>query len=88
MTEPDELAAAITAHLKNALEEIEAFSEELAHPSEEAARLSRLAREGLAMTSNMLVQGGYYTKSMTRPSRAHGIIPDSSEKQHSSGRTT
>jgi type I restriction enzyme M protein len=29
MTEPDELAAAITMHLKNALEEIEAFSEEL-----------------------------------------------------------
>jgi type I restriction enzyme M protein len=35
MTEPDELAAAITTHLKNALEEIEAFSEELA--SEEVA---------------------------------------------------
>jgi type I restriction enzyme M protein len=30
MTEPEELAAAITMHLKNALEEIEAFSEELA----------------------------------------------------------
>ena len=37
MTEPDELAAAITTHLKNALEEIEAFSEELAAPSEEVA---------------------------------------------------
>jgi type I restriction enzyme M protein len=33
MTEPDELAAAITAHLKNALEEIEAFSEELLAPT-------------------------------------------------------
>jgi hypothetical protein len=33
MTEPDELAAAITGHLKAALEEIEALSEEL--PSEE-----------------------------------------------------
>jgi type I restriction enzyme M protein len=32
MTEPDELAAAIAAHLKNALEEIEAFSEELGEP--------------------------------------------------------
>jgi type I restriction enzyme M protein len=30
MTEADELAAAITTHLRNALEEIEAFSEELA----------------------------------------------------------
>jgi type I restriction enzyme M protein len=30
MTEPEELAAAITMHLKNALEEIEALSEELA----------------------------------------------------------
>lgn len=30
MTEPEELAAAITMHLKNALEEIEAFGEELA----------------------------------------------------------
>jgi type I restriction enzyme M protein len=30
MTEPDELAAAIITHLKNALEEIEAFSDELA----------------------------------------------------------
>ena len=29
MTEPDELAAAITIHLKNALDEIEAFTEEL-----------------------------------------------------------
>jgi len=29
MTEPDELAAAITIHLRNALEEIESFSEEL-----------------------------------------------------------
>jgi len=29
MTEPDELASAITTHLRNALEEIEAFSEEL-----------------------------------------------------------
>ena len=29
MTEPEELAAAITSHLKNALEEIEAFSDEL-----------------------------------------------------------
>jgi type I restriction enzyme M protein len=37
MTEPDELAAAITTHLKNALEEIEAFSEELAAPTEEVA---------------------------------------------------
>jgi type I restriction enzyme M protein len=37
MTEPDELAAAITTHLKNALEEIEAFSEELATPAEEVA---------------------------------------------------
>lgn len=33
MTEPDELAAAISTHLKNALEEIEAFSEELSIPS-------------------------------------------------------
>lgn len=32
MTEPDELATAIAAHLKNALEEIEAFSEELGEP--------------------------------------------------------
>jgi len=30
MTEPDELAAAISNHLRNALEEIEAFGEELA----------------------------------------------------------
>lgn len=37
MTEPDELAAAITTHLKNALEEIEAFSEELIAPMEETA---------------------------------------------------
>lgn len=37
MTEPDELAAAITTHLKNALEEIEAFSEELTAPTEGAA---------------------------------------------------
>jgi type I restriction enzyme M protein len=35
MTEPDELAAAVTTHLKNALEEIEAFSEELIAPNEE-----------------------------------------------------
>jgi type I restriction enzyme M protein len=35
MTEPDELAAAITTHLRSALEEIEAFSEELT--SEEVA---------------------------------------------------
>jgi len=34
MTEPDELAAAIGAHLKNALEEIEAFSEELAEQNQ------------------------------------------------------
>jgi type I restriction enzyme M protein len=32
MTEPDELATAITNHLKSALEEIEAFSEELGEP--------------------------------------------------------
>jgi type I restriction enzyme M protein len=37
MTEPDELAAAITAHLKNALEEIETFSEELAASRGEVA---------------------------------------------------
>jgi len=37
MTEPDELAAAIARHLKNALEEIEAFSEELGTPTEDAA---------------------------------------------------
>jgi type I restriction enzyme M protein len=34
MTEPDELAAAIIAHLRNALEEIETFSEELATQAE------------------------------------------------------
>jgi type I restriction enzyme M protein len=34
MTEPEELAAAISTHLKNALEEIEAFSEEVSTPSE------------------------------------------------------
>lgn len=33
MTEPDELSLAITTHLRNALEEIEAFSEELSTPS-------------------------------------------------------
>lgn len=32
MTEPDELSAAIIAHLKNALEEIEAFSDEFIEP--------------------------------------------------------
>lgn len=32
MTEPDELASAIVLHLKNALEEIEAFSEEITSP--------------------------------------------------------
>jgi type I restriction enzyme M protein len=37
MTEPDELAAAIARHLKNALEEIEAFSEELAIPEAQVA---------------------------------------------------
>jgi type I restriction enzyme M protein len=37
MTEPDELAAAITRHLKNALEEIEAFSGEMAASAEEVA---------------------------------------------------
>jgi type I restriction enzyme M protein len=37
MTEPDELAAAITAHLKNALEEIDALNEELVAASEEVA---------------------------------------------------
>jgi type I restriction enzyme M protein len=36
MTEPDELATAIATHLKNALEEIEAFSEELVSPNEAA----------------------------------------------------
>jgi len=34
MTEPDELAAAVVGHLKSALEEIEAFSEELAATEE------------------------------------------------------
>jgi type I restriction enzyme M protein len=37
MTEPDELAAAITTHLRNALEEIEAFSEDLVPPTKELA---------------------------------------------------
>lgn len=37
MTEPDQLAAAIMAHLRNALEDIEAFSEELTAPTEEVA---------------------------------------------------
>ena len=37
MTEPDELAAAIIAHLRNALEEIESFSEELLVPDKEIA---------------------------------------------------
>lgn len=37
MTEPDELAAAITTHLKNALEETEAYSEELANATQETA---------------------------------------------------
>ncbi len=37
MTEPDELAATITTHLKNALEQIEAFSEELTSASETRA---------------------------------------------------
>lgn len=37
MTEPEELAAAITTHLKNALEEIEAFSEELTAVTKGAA---------------------------------------------------
>ena len=32
MTEPDELAAAIIGHLKAALEEVDAFSEEIAQP--------------------------------------------------------
>jgi len=36
MTEPDELAAAITTHLRNALEEIEVFSEELSQNEEVA----------------------------------------------------
>jgi type I restriction enzyme M protein len=37
MTEPDELAAAIATHLKNALEEIEAFNEELSAQDEVVA---------------------------------------------------
>ena len=37
MTEPDELAAAITTHLKNALEEIETYSEELSKATESDA---------------------------------------------------
>jgi type I restriction enzyme M protein len=37
MTEPEELTAAITAHLKNALEEIEAFTDDLASPGEGVA---------------------------------------------------
>ena len=37
MTEPDELAAAITTHLRNALEEIEAYSDELANAAQGAA---------------------------------------------------
>jgi type I restriction enzyme M protein len=37
MTGPDELAAAIAVHLKNALEEIEAYSDELAASSKEMA---------------------------------------------------
>ena len=37
MTEPDELSAAIIGHLRTALEEIEAFSEELSVPDEELA---------------------------------------------------
>ena len=37
MTEPDELSAAIIGHLRTALEEIEAFSEELAASDEEVA---------------------------------------------------
>jgi type I restriction enzyme M protein len=37
MTQPGELAAAITRHLKSALDEIEAFSEEIAAPTEGAA---------------------------------------------------
>jgi type I restriction enzyme M protein len=35
MTQPNELTAAITAHLKNALEEIAAFTEELTAPAED-----------------------------------------------------
>jgi type I restriction enzyme M protein len=37
MTEPEELAAAIAMHLRNALEEIEAFSEELTTKAEQPA---------------------------------------------------
>jgi type I restriction enzyme M protein len=37
MTEPDELSSAIITHLKNALEEIEAFGEEVSAPTEEVA---------------------------------------------------
>lgn len=37
MTEPDELAAAITSHLKNALDEMDAFSGELTIPAEDIA---------------------------------------------------
>lgn len=37
MTEPEELLFAITGHLKNALEEIDAFGEELGAPVEESA---------------------------------------------------
>ncbi len=37
MTEPDELVAAITRHLKNALDEIEGFTEELAATNGELA---------------------------------------------------
>jgi hypothetical protein len=36
MTEPNELATAITVHLRNALEAIEAFSEELNQDEEVA----------------------------------------------------
>jgi hypothetical protein len=35
MTEPDELSSAIVDHLKTALEEIEAFGDELANSVEE-----------------------------------------------------
>lgn len=37
LTEPEELAAAIKLHLRNALEEIEAFSEEMATTAEDVA---------------------------------------------------
>lgn len=37
MTEPDELAAAIAVHLKNALEEVDAFVEELSTPVKDVA---------------------------------------------------